>query len=117
MSLGEIENPIPTCSIGMDAGEVLVNNAVGSVGTIHIRAELKAGPFMSDFSSWGPTPDLQLRPDITAHGGDITSAVAGGYDVYSGTSMAAPNMADIRMAPVIPIHGLIFVSTWSRRLR
>ena len=95
MSLGEIENPIPTCSIGMDAGEVLVNNAVGSVGTIHIRAELKAGPFMSDFSSWGPTPDLQLRPDITAHGGDITSAVAGGYDVYSGTSMAAPNMAGV----------------------
>ena len=47
---------------------------------------------MSDFSSWGPTPDLHLRPEITAHGGEITSAVAGGYDIYSGTSMAAPNI-------------------------
>lgn len=48
---------------------------------------------MSDFSSWGPTPDLKLKPEITAHGGEITSAVPGGYDEYSGTSMAAPNMA------------------------
>ncbi len=93
MSLGEVENPVPTCSIQMDAGKVLVDNATKGVGFVTIGATLKAGPFMSDFSSWGPTPDLHLRPEITAHGGEITSAVAGGYDIYSGTSMAAPNMA------------------------
>ena len=95
MSLGEVENPIPTCSITMDAGKILVDNADGrtKVGYVTINSNQVAGPFMSDFSSWGPTPDLQLKPEITAHGGEITSAVAGGYDVYSGTSMAAPNMA------------------------
>ncbi|MDE5601921.1 MAG: leucine-rich repeat protein [Clostridia bacterium] len=95
MSLGEVENPIPTCSITMDAGKVFVDNADRRtrVGYVTINSNQVAGPFMSDFSSWGPMPDLQLKPEITAHGGEITSAVAGGYDVYSGTSMAAPNMA------------------------
>ncbi|MGN1043174.1 MAG: S8 family serine peptidase [Christensenellales bacterium] len=93
MSLGDVENPVPTCSISMDAGKVFVENAVRSVGSIQIDSSFMAGPFMSDFSSWGPLPDLQLKPEITAHGGEITSAVPGGYDIYSGTSMAAPNMA------------------------
>lgn len=95
MSLGEVENPIPTCSITMDAGKILEDNADRRtrVGYVTINSNQVAGPFMSDFSSWGPMPDLQLKPEITAHGGEITSAVAGGYDIYSGTSMAAPNMA------------------------
>lgn len=93
MSLGDVNDPVPTCSIPMDAGKVFVENADRGVGSIQINSEFKAGPFMSDFSSWGPTPDLQLKPEITAHGGEITSAVPGGYDVYSGTSMAAPNMS------------------------
>ena len=93
MSLGDVENPIPTCAITMDAGKVFVDHASRNVGTIQVKDSFRAGPFMSDFSSWGPTPDLRLRPEITAHGGEITSAVPGGYDVYSGTSMAAPNMS------------------------
>lgn len=48
---------------------------------------------MSDFSSWGPTNDLKIKPEITAHGGEITSSVVGGYSIFSGTSMASPNMA------------------------
>lgn len=93
MSLGEVEDPVPTCSISMDAGKIFVDNAVRNVGTIQINKNFMAGPFMSEFSSWGPLPDLQLKPEITAHGGEITSAVPGGYDIYSGTSMASPNMA------------------------
>lgn len=96
MSLGDVEDPIPTCSISMDAGKVLAQHVINSgksFGVINVNSDYLAGPFMSEFSSWGPTPDLQLKPEITAHGGEIISAVAGGYDKLSGTSMAAPNMA------------------------
>ena len=81
---------IPTCTVSASIGQKFVQN--GS-GTISLNEEYKAGPFMSDFSSWGPTNDLKIKPEITAHGGEITSAVVGGYAQYSGTSMASPNMA------------------------
>ena len=93
MSLGDLVNPIPACSIGLEAGTNLVNNAVSSKGTVTISKDYTAGPFMSEFSSWGPTPSLRLKPEITAYGGKILSAIAGGYDQLSGTSMASPNMA------------------------
>lgn len=49
---------------------------------------------MSDFSSWGVTPNLKLKPEITAPGGDIYSTLPGGlYGSMSGTSMASPHMA------------------------
>ncbi len=52
------------------------------------------GGQMSDFSSWGVTPELQLAPDVTAPGGNIYSTVMDGkYDVMSGTSMASPHIA------------------------
>lgn len=93
MSLGELTDPIPACSIGLEAGTELVNNAKSGKGTMTFSYGNTAGPFMSEFSSWGPTPSLELKPEITAYGGKILSAVAGGYDEYSGTSMATPNMA------------------------
>ena len=79
------------CSLAQDEGEML---AQAGSGVIKISRSQVAGPFMSDFSSWGPTSDLQIKPEITAHGGEILSAVPGqGYDRLSGTSMAAPNQA------------------------
>jgi minor extracellular serine protease Vpr len=51
----------------------------------------------SSFSSWGTTSDLQLKPDITAPGGNIRSTWPhqqhGGHWVISGTSMASPHVA------------------------
>ena len=97
MNLGEIENPIPAVSIDMDAGDALVALAGGinKKYTITVDKSLEAGPFMSDFSSWGPTHDLKIKPEVTAHGGEITSTVPGGYGEQSGTSMASPNMAGV----------------------
>lgn len=79
------------CSISQDDGEKLAKNATGK---IVVSKANTAGPFMSEFSSWGPTSDLKIKPEITAHGGEILSAVPGqAYDRLSGTSMAAPNLA------------------------
>ncbi len=62
---------------------------------------------MSDFSSWGVPSDLSLKPEITAPGGNIWSIngthkengeLLGGTDAYelmSGTSMAAPQVAGL----------------------
>lgn len=89
MSVGE--NIGAVCSLSQDEGELLAKN---SRGIIRVSQSQKAGPFMSDFSSWGPTSDLKIKPEITAHGGEILSAVPGqGYERLSGTSMAAPNQA------------------------
>ena len=89
MSVGA--NVGAVCSITQDEGEKL---AAQGEGKIIIDKTQVAGPFMSDFSSWGPTSDLRIKPEITAHGGEILSAVPGQkYDRLSGTSMAAPNQA------------------------
>ena len=52
--------------------------------------------WMNEFSSWGTSPDLRLKPEIAAPGGNILSSVPGGdYDHFSGTSMATPQMSGI----------------------
>lgn len=92
MSMGKSAH-IPTISISKDDGTKLAEK---KQGTITISYDNQAGPFMSDFSSWGPTPSLELKPEITAHGGNIKSSVpGGGYDELSGTSMATPNLCGI----------------------
>ena len=81
------------CSIGQDDGELL---AAQPTGKLKLSRSQTSGPFMSDFSSWGPTPNLGIKPEITAHGGMIYSAVPGqSYDRQSGTSMASPNVAGV----------------------
>ncbi len=96
MTIGDVEDPIPAISISYEAGQNMVNDAVNNIGTVTINPKsYVAGPFMSGFSSWGVTSDLKLKPEITAHGGEITSSVPGGWDEQSGTSMATPNVAGL----------------------
>lgn len=96
MSVGDLIDPIPAVSVNLDAGRSLIFNENGTSrtsGTLEINKSYQAGPFMNDYSSWGVTSDLKLKPEVTAHGGEITSTVPGGYDEMSGTSMASPNLA------------------------
>ena len=58
---------------------------------------------VSYFTSWGPTDDGRLKPDISAPGcqiggdGGVTScsASASGYTVFCGTSMASPTVCGL----------------------
>ena len=50
----------------------------------------------SEFSAWGVSPDLRLKPEIAAPGGNVFSAIPNGaYEQTSGTSMATPQMSGI----------------------
>ena len=47
------------------------------------------------FSSWGPTDDGRIKPDVVGNGASLFSAVDtadNAYDIMSGTSMATPNV-------------------------
>lgn len=51
---------------------------------------------MNEFSSWGPTDDGRIKPDVVANGMELTSCLASGdydYGEESGTSMAAPGVS------------------------
>ncbi len=66
------------------------NIVVGAVDAKNGRLEAE----MSTFSSWGPTDDGRIKPDIVAHGVDVNSTVAQDtYEIKSGTSMASPSAA------------------------
>ncbi|HET8886070.1 MAG TPA: S8 family serine peptidase [Salinimicrobium sp.] len=51
---------------------------------------------MSSFSSFGPTDDGRIKPDISGKGVNVFSSIATNatsYATYSGTSMATPNVS------------------------
>jgi hypothetical protein len=51
---------------------------------------------MSSFSSWGPTDDGRIKPDLVANGISLYSSINSSnssYASYSGTSMSSPNLS------------------------
>lgn len=94
---------IPSIFIGNTDGvnlaaDMTMNNNVKVIfreGNVGSAINPKAGD-MSDFTSWGPTSNLDFKPQITAPGGNIWSTVNNNqYESMSGTSMAAPHMSGI----------------------
>ncbi|MDD4291751.1 MAG: S8 family serine peptidase [Clostridia bacterium] len=87
------EYTIPGIFIYMEDGQKLVDS---ENNTVTFSKEIMNSYYaMSDFSSIGCLSTLELKPEITAPGGLIVSSTFGyaGYETYSGTSMAAPNIA------------------------
>jgi subtilisin family serine protease len=62
------------------------------------ETNIETGGFLSTFTSWGPTWEVDVKPQLAAPGGLILSTyplALGGYAVVSGTSMACPLTAAV----------------------
>ena len=88
----------PCVSVAMTTGAALAaaENKVLTVSSENGPVVSADGGQMSLFSSWGVTPSLELKPEITAIGGNMYSCYDHGrYGLMSGTSMSAPQMAGV----------------------
>jgi hypothetical protein len=68
---------------------------IGAVEPIPTGYTQPSDVVMTYFSSWGPTTDGRIKPDIVADGDGVLSSIAVSdyaYDTYAGTSMATPNV-------------------------
>jgi subtilisin family serine protease len=77
------------------------------------RDNTATGGFLSTYTSWGPTYELDFYPQFSAPGGLILSTYPlelGGYAVLSGTSMACPLAAAV-YALVSEVRGTLDPST------
>lgn len=63
-------------------------------GIIAVGATTREG-MKAEFSSWGPTADGRIKPDLSAPGDPVVAANLKGYDLGmpSGTSVASPMLA------------------------
>lgn len=76
---------------------------VGSVDDVAGGFDSGATPVMSSFSSYGPTDDLRIKPDVCANGDSVYGAAYDDpenngddeYRFYSGTSEAAPTVTGL----------------------
>lgn len=91
---------IPFMKVQVAEGLALEALLAENGGEVEIDVELEleyldpVAGFMSDFSSWGTTPTMDLKPEISAPGGNIYSTFNNDtYGYMSGTSMAAPHVA------------------------
>jgi len=97
---------VPSGMISDLDGQRIRNALAGSLGRGLIRIDQQIRQITTDrsgivtyFSSAGPTAfGHQLKPDISAPGGDILSSVTkqfdpSGFSVFDGTSMAAPHVS------------------------
>jgi len=88
---GEFNGGYGTISTFGNAKNIITVGAVENIthmGTHNVEAK------MTSFSSWGPTDDGRIKPDIVANGSDLYttySNTAFGYGTVSGTSFSCPS--------------------------
>jgi len=89
---GTYRNGYDSISFDAVSKNVISIGAVGDAVSGGTRSV--AGAYMASYSSWGPTDDGRIKPDVVANGEDVYSAFSTtntAYGTYSGTSMATPN--------------------------
>ncbi len=98
---------IPCATITLEQAKEIFTLFGGRNGTFTVEHKLNVSHgtgdgkiTMSDFSSWGTTGDLALKPEITAPGGSIYSVngvdpSGTAYEQMSGTSMSSPHAAGL----------------------
>ncbi|KAJ1926922.1 hypothetical protein FBU59_007271, partial [Linderina macrospora] len=93
---------IPVIGIALSDGQFITTALNGGSASVKARkgdiitVPSETGGQMSSFSSYGPGPELDMAPYISAPGGNIYSTVPikmGSYGSKSGTSMATPYMS------------------------
>ncbi len=73
---------------------------IGAVEPIPRGYNQPADVRMASFSSWGPTDDGRIKPDLVANGVAVFSASSNSdsaYATFNGTSMATPNVSGTLM--------------------
>lgn len=91
---------IPTVSISRKSALAIIKALkAGTAVKMQVLAglhevEYSNANYASDFSSWGPTPEFDLKPEIAAYGGNVYSTLPDArHGNMSGTSMATPQIA------------------------
>jgi Subtilisin-like serine proteases len=86
---------IPVVYVSNEDGMTLVNSENYSLTLFEypssVEVENPAANDMSNYSAWGTSDTLGIKPDVTAIGGNVYSASPGNlYETMSGTSMSSP---------------------------
>ena len=86
-------NSYETLPTDANAKNVLTVGAIAPISAGYMKY---TDPVMTSFSSWGPTDDGRIKPDIVADGLSVYSSIStndSSYAYLNGTSMAAPGAA------------------------
>lgn len=109
-----LDKSIPTFALSLAGGKELLSFAekkpaakyVFTAGN-QVVADSDYGD-LSNFTSWGPTPTLSFKPDITAPGGMVWSlANDNKYQSMQGTSMASPFIAGVSALMAESLRGRV----------
>ncbi len=86
-------NSFETLPTDVNAKNILTVGAITAISAGYLKS---SDAVMTSFSSWGPTDDGRIKPDIVTDGQTVYSTIStndSSYGYLSGTSMASPSAA------------------------